>query len=82
MEINTKSIKSKAIELGFHKVGISKAKSTPIEKEKLELWLSENKNATMKWLNNRKDERSEIHKYFKSAKSVISVGQFVVLLSL
>ena len=74
MKVNSKSIKLKAIELGFHKVGVSKAASTPHEKEKLEMWLSENKNASMEWLNRRKDERGEIHKYFKSAKSVISVG--------
>ena len=36
MKISSKSIKSKAIELGFHKVGISKAVSTPNEKQKLE----------------------------------------------
>ena len=33
----SKSIKSKAIELGFHKVGVSKAVSTSDEKQKLEL---------------------------------------------
>ena len=74
MKLYSKSIKSKAFELGFHKVGISKAVPTPNEKERLELWLSKNKNASMKWLYNRKDERGEIHKYFNNAKSVISVG--------
>ena len=74
MKISSKLIKLKAMELGFHKVGISKAISTPNEKERLEIWLSKNKNASMKWLNNRKDESGNIHKYFKSAKSVISVG--------
>ena len=74
MEICSKSIKSKAVEIGFHKVGISKAISTPNERDKLAAWISEGKNASMKWLSNRKDERGDIHKYFKSAKSVISVG--------
>ncbi len=74
MEICSKTIKLKAVELGFHKVGISKAVSTADEREKLELWISEGKNASMKWLYNRKDERGDIHKYFKNAKSVISVG--------
>ena len=74
MKISSKSIKLKAIELGFHKVGISKAVSTPNEKEKFEQWLSENKNASMEWLKNRKNERGDIHKYYNNAKSVISVG--------
>ena len=74
MKISSKSIKLKALELGFHKVGISKAVSTPNERKKLEIWLSKNKNASMKWLKNRKDERGDIHKYYKNAKSVISIG--------
>ena len=74
MKLYSKSIKSKAFELGFHKVGISKAVSTPNEKEKLESWLSNGKNASMEWLSNRSAERGDIHNYFKNAKSVISVG--------
>ena len=74
MNINSKSIKLKAKKLGFNKVGISRAVSTPLEKEKLDTWLSKNKNASMGWLKKRKDERGNIHKYFSSAKSVISVG--------
>ena len=74
MKISSKSIKSKAIELGFHKVGVSKAVSTPNEKQKLESWLQDKKNASMEWLYNRKDERGDIHRYFGNAKTVISVG--------
>ena len=74
MKISSKLIKLKAMEIGFHKVGISKAVSTPNEKAKLEIWLSKNNHATMKWLHHRKDERGDIHKYFNNAKTVISVG--------
>ena len=34
----------------------------------------ENKNAEMDWIRNRKEERGDIHKYYKDAKSVISVA--------
>ena len=37
-------------------------------------WLSKDKHGSMKWLYNRRDERSNIFKYFNNAKSVISVG--------
>jgi epoxyqueuosine reductase len=74
MKISSKLIKSKALDLGFHKIGIAKAVSTPNEREKLELWLSEHKNGSMEWLYKRKDERGDIYNYFKEAKSVVSVG--------
>ena len=35
MKISSKLIKSKALDLGFHKIGIAKAVSTPNEREKL-----------------------------------------------
>jgi len=74
MKINSKSIKAKAIELGFHKVGIAKAVSTQNEKNKLEAWLSDNRHAGMEWMKKRKKERGDIHEYFNNAKSIISVG--------
>ena len=74
MKINSESIKAKAIELGFHKVGIAKAASIQNEKNKLEAWLSDNKHADMAWMEKRKKERGDIHAYFNNAKSIISVG--------
>ena len=74
MNILSKSIKNKAKELGFNKVGIAKAVATPDEQSKLEKWLKSKKNSSMTWLDKRKDERGNIFKYFKNAKSVISVG--------
>jgi epoxyqueuosine reductase QueG len=50
------SIKKKANELGFEKVGISKAESTPKEKANLETWLNQNHNATMEWIVKRKNQ--------------------------
>ena len=74
MKINSESIKAKAIELGFHKVGIAEAVSIQNERNKLEAWLSENKHADMAWMKKRKKERGNIHEYFNNAKSIISVG--------
>ena len=74
MIINSEDIKKKAIDLGFHKVGIAKASQTKKEKEQLNQWLSNNKHATMEWIEKRKSERGNIFNYFSEAKSVISLG--------
>ncbi len=68
------SIKHKAFELGFQKVGITKAVHTSREKAKLRMWLDQHYNGTMEWISKRKDERGDIFQYFPEAKSVISVG--------
>ena len=67
-------IKKKSHDLGFQKVGITRAVSTPEEKEKLETWLSRGHHGTMSWLAERKHERGDIFTYFPDVKSVISLG--------
>ena len=74
MKISSKSIKKKAEELGFQKVGIARAEKTPQEKSDLDSWLMQGNHASMAWMMNRKDERGNIHKYFPEARSVIAVG--------
>ncbi len=74
MKISSESIKKKAQELGFQKVGIARADPTPKEKNDLETWLDQGCHATMGWMEKRKDERGNIHTYFPEAKSIISVG--------
>ena len=74
MKISSESIKKKAQELGFQKVGIARAVPTPKEKNDLETWLDQGRHATMGWIQKRKDERGNIHTYFPEAKSIISVG--------
>ena len=74
MKISSKSIKKKAEELGFQKVGIARAEKTPQEKSNLDSWLMQGNHASMAWMMNRKDERGNIHKYFPEARSVIAVG--------
>ena len=70
----SEKIKSKAIELGFDRVGIAKAGSTIKQRDDLERWISNNGHATMDWISKRKEERGDIRKYFPNAKSVISVA--------
>lgn len=72
--VSSKSIKKKAIELGFQKVGIAKAEPTPKEKSDLESWLTSGYHGTMEWIYKRKDERGDIHTYFPEARSIISVA--------
>ncbi len=67
-------IKSKALEFGFQKVGITPAVSTPQEKANLDTWLEKGHHGSMEWIVKRKDERGDIFEYFPEAKSVISVG--------
>ena len=67
-------IKEKAIEIGFDKVGIAEAKKTTKEKERLNTWIKNGSNASMKWIENRKNERGDINVYFPEAKTVVSVG--------
>ena len=74
MKISSKSIKKKAEELGFQKVGIARAEKTPQEKSDLDSWLMQGNHASMTWMMNRKDERGNIHTYFPEARSVIAVG--------
>ena len=51
----SEKIKSKAIELGFDRVGIAKAGSTLKQKDNLERWISKNGHASMDWIAKRKD---------------------------
>ena len=67
-------IKAKSRDLGFQKVGITRAVSISEEKEKLETWLSRGHHGTMAWLAERKHERGDIFTYFPDVKSVISLG--------
>jgi epoxyqueuosine reductase len=70
----TSLIKDKAVEIGFEKIGVAKAMKTAKEKRYLNSWIKNGSHASMKWIEKRKDERSDINVYFPEAKSVISVG--------
>lgn len=67
-------IKQKARELGFEKVGISRAMALPEKQNHLEDWLKRGYQASMNWLERRPEERGNILAYFPEGRSVISVG--------
>ena len=76
--MNTKqfseTIKKKAHQLGFQKIGIAAAQSLTKQQSNLETWLKNGFHADMHWMEKRKEERGDIFSYFPEAKTVISTG--------
>ena len=76
--MNTKqfseTIKKKAHQLGFQKIGIASAKPFTKQQSSLETWLKNGFHADMHWMEKRKEERGDIFSYFPEAKTVISTG--------
>jgi len=70
----TEQIKSKALELGFHKVGIAKAELLTPEGEQLQEWLRRGYHATMQWMNKSVEKRIDPREVVAGAQSVISVA--------
>ena len=71
----TNNIKELSYDLGFNIIGVS---SSNIDSNKaneyFQKWLDSNYQASMKWIENRKEERKNIFKYFPNVKSVLSFG--------
>ena len=61
-------------EIGFHKIGISSPGEPLLYNNYFDNWFASEKNGTMKWLENRKEERKDVVKYFPEVKSIISVA--------
>ena len=72
--ILTKNIKNLAYDLGFDLIGISNPEIYPKEFNNLNSWLDNNYHASMQWINNRRDERNDVFKYFPNVKTIISFG--------
>ena len=70
----TSNIKQLSHALGFNLVGVAKAKKDILASKRFKDWLDMGYNGSMKWLNNRQDEKTNIFKYFPQVKSVISFG--------
>ena len=60
----TSEIKKKANEIGFSKIGISEALYYKKDQQNLYNWISNNHHASMHWIERRKEERSNIKKYY------------------
>jgi len=67
----TNKIKSKALEIGFDKVGIVKAVALEEEGAHLKEWLGQNFHGEMKWMEREPEKRSDPRILFPGAKSLV-----------
>ncbi len=70
----TEQIKQKAIEIGFHKIGVARAETLREEGEHLKQWLSENYHGEMQWMEREPEKRADPRLIFPGAKSVVVVA--------
>lgn len=74
METLTAKIKSKAIELGFGKVGIARTETLTDEGQKLQEWLNRGFHGTMDWMARNVEKRVDPRVVLPEAVSVICVA--------
>lgn len=72
MTIMPEQIKQKALELGFHQVGIAAVDPPPATISALQFWLAQGYQADMNWMDNPK--RQEIRQLMPGVQSVICVA--------
>jgi epoxyqueuosine reductase len=70
----TKALKSKAIELGFVSVGVTRANVSAQQGERLQVWLDGGNHGEMGWMDARKDQRGHPQALWEGARSVIALG--------
>lgn len=74
MKSFTEKLKEKALETGFHKIGVARAEVLTEEKERLEKWLDVGFHGEMAWLAREPEKRADPRLIFADAKSVIVVA--------
>ncbi len=74
MKSITEQIKNKALEIGFHKVGIVRAEPLVKEGARLKQWLAANFHAEMRWMEREPEKRSDPRLLFPEAKSIVVVA--------
>jgi len=74
VSLSSYDVKQKALELGFHKVGIAAVDANIVSKsvERLQAWLGHGYQANMEWMANPK--RQDIRQVMPSVQSIISVA--------
>ncbi|MEB3338256.1 MAG: tRNA epoxyqueuosine(34) reductase QueG [Leptolyngbyaceae bacterium] len=72
MSPTSEQVKQKALELGFHQVGIAAVETVPEASEALQTWLAEGRHADMAWMENPK--RQDIRQVMPEVQSVICVA--------
>ena len=70
----TALIKARALELGFHKVGVVRAAPLEGERARLEEWLRRGLHAEMRWLEREPGRRTDPQLLFPGARSVVAVA--------
>ncbi|MBX2993066.1 MAG: tRNA epoxyqueuosine(34) reductase QueG [Bacteroidetes bacterium] len=70
----TQKVKSKALDLGFTKVGIAKAEPLDVEAARLREWLTRGYHASMDWMPRNVKKRVDPRAIVPGAKSVICVA--------
>ena len=70
--LTSTQIKDKALEIGFHQVGIAKVDNTDVEVQHLQEWLKKGYQADMAWMNNPK--RQDIRALMPEVQSIICVA--------
>ncbi len=70
--LTSKQIKHKALEIGFHQVGIAKVDDRSLEVQHLQAWLDRGYQAGMAWMNNPK--RQDVRAVMPEVQSIICVA--------
>lgn len=73
-ETLTKLIKKKALEIGFHKIGVARAADLPRERERLLEWLEKGFHGEMLWMEREPEKRANPQILFENCQSVVSVA--------
>jgi epoxyqueuosine reductase len=72
--VRSAQIKTRALELGFNKIGIVRAEPLTSERQQLEEWLRRGYQGEMAWLARDPEQRTDPRKLFPEARSVIVVA--------
>lgn len=70
----SEQIKKKALEIGFHKIGIVRAEPLENEKSRFRNWLERNFHGEMQWMEREPEKRTDPRLIFPEAKSVVVVA--------
>lgn len=70
----SQKIKRKALEIGFHKIGIVRAEPLSEDGERLQKWLENDFHARMQWMEKEPEKRADPRLLFPGAKSIVVVA--------
>jgi epoxyqueuosine reductase len=70
----SEKIKTRGLEIGFHKVGIARAEALEAEGEHLFQWLSSGFHGEMAWMERWKEKRVDAREVFPGARSIVTVA--------